>query len=137
MLVNVCTYYSIVNVNKTNYPFLSSYEQEQTWTLTRTMSNNPKRYQSSIENIHLTMANSSLKTKSTDIKVEKNRSIALLPTKQDSTSSETSSTVQQEQITIPIKTIPNNRLNSKIKKSRPLTKPMRVIHSDGEFIVRI
>jgi hypothetical protein len=154
-----CTYYSIVNVNKTNYPFLSSYEQEQTWTLTRTISNNHKRYQSSIENIHLTIPISSLKTKHVDyenIKVKKNRFNSLLPpippsqkytssTSFHSSSTNMNSTIhqeqQQEKKIVPIKPLTNNNYNlknvSNIKKSRPLTKPMRVIHANGEFVVRI
>jgi hypothetical protein len=28
-----CTYRSVVNINKSNNPYGSSYEQEQTWTL--------------------------------------------------------------------------------------------------------
>ncbi|CAF2106887.1 unnamed protein product [Rotaria magnacalcarata] len=50
-----CTYCSVVNINKSNNPYGSSYEQEQTWTLGRSPSKNNKRYQTSIENIHLTM----------------------------------------------------------------------------------
>lgn len=153
-----CSYYSVVNVNKSNYPFLSSYEQEQTWTLTRTISNNHKRYQSSIENIHLTIPNSLFKTKHVDyenVKIKKNRSNSLLPPVPPShkytsstsiyslTSNMNSTTVQEEQkpVPIPVKTIINNNSNLKndshIKKSRPLTKPMRVIHANGEFVVRI
>ena len=50
----ICSYHSMINNEKANYPYLSSYEYEQTWTLAQTMSNQHKRYQSSIENIHLT-----------------------------------------------------------------------------------
>jgi hypothetical protein len=155
-----CTYYSIVNVNKTNYPFLSSYEQEQTWTLTRTISNNHKRYQSSIENIHLTTPYSSSKIKYGDyenMKIKKNRSNSILLPGTSSSQKYISSTAihpfstnmnstihqeqKEEQKILPIKTIINNNLNMKndlnIKKTRSLNKPMRVIHADGEFVVRI
>jgi hypothetical protein len=151
-----CTYYSIVNVNKSNYPFLSSYEQEQTWTLTRTISNNHKRYQSAIENIHLTIPMSSSKTKHVDyenIKIKNDRSSSRLPpisSTQKYISSTSlhpipvhmNSTVQkQEEKPVPIQTRNSNNLNlkndSNIRKSRPFTKPMRVIHSNGEFVVRI
>jgi len=151
-----CTYYSIINVNKTNYPFLSSYEQEQTWTLTRTISNNHKRYQSSIENIHLTTPYSSSKINYGDyenIKIKKNQSNSILPPGTSSQkyissaaiypfSTNMNSTVhQEEQKTLPIKTIINNNLNMEndlnIKKSRLINKPMRVIHANGEFVVRI
>jgi hypothetical protein len=155
-----CTYYSIINVNKSNYPFLSSYEQEQTWTLARTISNNHKRYQSSIENIHLSVPiSSSSKTKHVNyenIKIKKGRSNSVLPfglspqkyisstslypflKKMNSTDQQQE---QQQQKNLPIKIITNDKSNLKndlsIKKSRPLSKPMRVIHSNGEFVVRI
>jgi hypothetical protein len=148
-----CTYYSIVNVNKTNHPFLSSYEQEQTWTLTRTISNNHKRYQSSIENIHLTIPVSLSKTKQVDyenLKIKKNRSNLLLPPTPKYTASTSihpfstnmNSTVNREQKNLPIKAVTNDNVNlkndSNIKKIEPLTKqPVWVIHANGEFIVRI
>ena len=151
-----CTYYSIVNVNKNNYPYLSSYEQEQTWTLTRSMSNNHKRYQSSIENIHLTLPKSS--TKHVDyenVKIKKERSHSVLPlglsaqrytssTSLYPSSSKKMNSIdhQDKQKTLPIKAIRNEKSNKKnepsvVKKSRPFSKPMRVIHSNGEFVVRI
>jgi hypothetical protein len=145
-----CTYQSIVNVNKTNYPYLSSYEQEQTWTLTRTMSNNHKRYQSSIENIHLTMPLSFLKTKSINyenINIEKDRSSSILPPSQNYLSTNRSSSdkrisiIPQEEKILPITAKPNFNSISKnkpnIEKSPPLNKLMRIMHTDGKFIVRI
>ena len=145
-----CTYHSIVNVNKTNYPYLSSYEQEQTWTLTRTMSNNHKRYQSSIENIHLTMPISFLKTKNIDyenINIEKDRSNSILPPSQNylttnrSSSNEKNSIIPEEEKILPIKAKPNfnsiSKNKSNIEKSPPLNKLMRIMHTDGKFIVRI
>jgi hypothetical protein len=140
-----CTYSSIVNFNKTNHPYLSSYEQEQTWTLTRTMSNSHKRYQSSIENIHLTMPISLLKPKHMDyenIKIEKDRSNSLLPPSQNYSSSLRSpSNVHQEQKSLPIKRIPNfnsiSKNKSNIEKSPPLNKLMRIMHDNGKLIVRI
>ncbi|CAF1407157.1 unnamed protein product [Rotaria sp. Silwood1] len=139
-----CTYYSIVNVNKTNNPYLSSYEQEQTWTLTRTISNNHKRYQSSIENIHLTMPISSLKTKHPDyenINIRKDRSTSLLPSNRYPSSSSSSrhssattmnSMMHQEQQILPI-----TNSNSILKHSLSLSKPMRTFPTNGNFVVRI
>ncbi|CAF1286607.1 unnamed protein product [Rotaria magnacalcarata] len=152
-----CTYYSIVNVNKKNYPYLSSYEQEQTWTLTRTISNNHKRYQSSIENIHLTMPASSLKTKRRDYEntgVIKNRSNSLVPSQKctpplssssllslHSPSINKNSFVNPIQKTAPVKAITKSNSNSKINSttqiSLPSTKLMRTIPVTGEFVVRI
>ncbi|CAF1163480.1 unnamed protein product [Rotaria sordida] len=144
-----CTYYSIVNVNKTNNPYLSSYEQEQTWTLTRTISNNHKRYQSSIENIHLTMPISSLKTKHPNyenINIRKNRSISLLPSQKytslssvhSSSSANRNSMVHQEQKILPItNSTLNSKVNSNLKNSLSLTKSMRTIPASGDFVVRI
>ncbi len=150
-----CTYYSIVNVNKGNYPFLSSYEQEQTWTLTRTISNHHKRYQSSIENIHLTRPMAGAKTKHVDyenVQIKKNRSNSLLPpiplahkytpsTALHPSSSEINSAGQTEAKVLSIKPILNQTSDLKndtiVKKPRALIKPMRVIHSNGEFVVRI
>lgn len=153
-----CTYYSIVNVNKSKYPFLSSYEKEQTWTLTRTISNNHKRYQSSIENIHLTVPTPALKSKRVDyenIQIKSNPANAL-PAPSPALEKYTSSTSLQpaplksnsnvhhgkrERKTVPIKTViyENSKQKSSLpgKTSRPFSKPMRVIHSNGEFVVRI
>jgi len=131
-----CTYYSVTNVNKTNYPFLSSYEQEQTWTLTRTMSNDHKHYQSSIENIYLTKPTSALKTKYVNyenINIEKDRSISLFPSLHRSLNTGMNSVTHQEQKTLPIKTITNSNSNPNLKRFRP----MRVIHANGELVVRI
>ncbi|CAF4350988.1 unnamed protein product, partial [Rotaria socialis] len=117
-----CTYYSIVNVNKKNYPYLSSYEQEQTWTLTRTISNNHKRYQSSIENIHLTMPTSSLKTKRRDyenISVIKNRSNSLVPT-QKYTSSLSSSSSSSSLLSLHYPSINKNSFVNPIQKTVPV-----------------
>jgi hypothetical protein len=151
-----CTYYSIVNVNKANHPYLSSYEQEQTWTLSRTISNNHKRYQSSIENIHLSGPISSKHVNYENIKIKKDRSNSVLPFGSSSQkyisstllypSSKKMNSIdhqeqQQQQKTLPIKVITNDKSDKKndssIKKSRSLNKPMRVIHSNGEFVVRI
>ena len=144
-----CTYYSIVNVNKANYPFSSSYEQEQTWTLRRTISNNHKRYQSSIENIHLTVPTPTVKTKPVEyenIKVDKIRSNSLVSSSQlaqkyisstslHPTSAKNNPAPHQEQKSQDRLERQND--DSDMKKSRPFSKPMRVIHSNGEFVVRI
>ncbi|CAF2623290.1 unnamed protein product [Rotaria sp. Silwood2] len=143
-----CTYYSIVNVNKTNNPYLSSYEQEQTWTLTRTISKNHKRYQSSIENIHLTMPISSLKTKHADyenINIRKDRSTSLLPLQKYTSSSslhssptKINSMVHRQQKILPItNSSSNSKVNLDKKHSLSLTKPMRTIPTTDDFIVRI
>jgi len=148
-----CTYYSIINVNKANYPFLSSYEQAQTWTLTRTISNNPKRYQSSIENIHLTAPITPLlKSKHVDyenVKIKKNRSNSVLPSSSSIEKYKSTAALQQSSsidrnngINIPIKTITTTnsfkqKKDSNLKRARSTIKPMRVIHSNGEFVVRI
>ncbi|UJR31265.1 hypothetical protein I4U23_018765 [Adineta vaga] len=148
-----CTYYSVVNVNKTNYPYLSSYEQQQTWTLTRTMANNHKRYQSSIENIFLTTPNLSIKTKSFDyekLKAEKDRSISFLPFSTDFTPTSSQPSIyntiksyhhHQNEKSIPVKSILSNnsklKNNSTWKESRLSTRPMRVVHINGELVVRI
>lgn len=151
-----CSYYSVLNVNKNNYPYLSSYEREQTWTLTRTISNNHKRYQSSIDNIHLTIPASPIKTKHhnyENINVVKHRSNSLSrPQKYVSTSSLSSSSLrspsvtrntmaQPEKKTIPIKTILNSNADSKFNTNTrnrlESTKFMRTIPTRGDFIIRI
>jgi len=139
-----CTYHSIVNVNKNNYPYLSSFEQKQTWTVTRTMSNNLKKYQSSIDNIHLTMPVSFLKPKQRNyenISIEKN---SFLPLTHNSLTSlnNNKSIIQPVQKIVPRETIPNfNNLvsnkNFNMEKSPTLNKLMRIIHMDGKFVVRI
>ncbi|CAF0826472.1 unnamed protein product [Adineta steineri] len=142
-----CTYYSVLNVNKPNYPFLSSYEQEQTWTLTRTISNSHKRYQSSIDNIYLTTPNLSLKTKYIDydkMKIENDRSLSLYTSLRHRTPSssrrsiniKTDSHTHPEQKSSPIK-IRNNNHNSNLNKPQLLPRLMRVIHANGELLVRI
>jgi len=148
-----CTYYSIVNANQTNYPYSSSFEQQQTWTITRTMSNNNhKRYQSSIENIHLTIpcvlnvtTPYSLNTNHEIDKIKIDRSISLLPplpptrhhvlSSHRLNSTNTDSKIYQQQ------TLTSNNSSSKtksiIKKSQSVTNPMRFMHVNGEYIVRI
>lgn len=147
-----CTYYSIVNVNKSTYPYLSSYEQQQTWTLARSMANNNKRYQSSIENIFLSTPRLTLKTKSFDydqMKPEKDRSISFLsksanctPKSSRPTVTNTIKTFQyKNEKTLPIKSILTNNIKIKndftLKESQLSIRPMRVIHINGELVVRI
>jgi len=147
-----CTYYSIVNVNKTNYPYSSSFEQEQRWTLTRTMSNHNKRYQSSIENIHLTIPPVltltppfSSKTNHTNYendKIKIDRSVSLLPSsRQHGLLSHhlnhiniDSKVHQQQTLTTSNST---SKTNSIENKSRPIKNSMRIMDVNGEFIVRI
>jgi hypothetical protein len=62
-----CTYSSILNVNKSNHPYSSSYEHEQTWILTRTLSTKSQRYQSTMENTCSTKPMSSSNKNSTSI----------------------------------------------------------------------
>jgi hypothetical protein len=145
-----CTYYSTVNVNKTNYPYSSSFEQEQTWTLTKTMAHDNKRYQSSIENIHLSIPSIltivtpfASKTNQIDYKNDKiklDRSISLLPpflpSGHCSLLSHHSNRVVPQQHT----SITNNssfKKNSLIIKSQSIDNPMRIMHVNGEYIVRI
>ncbi|CAF0802234.1 unnamed protein product [Rotaria sp. Silwood1] len=150
-----CTYCSIVNINKIDYPYSSSFEQEQTWTLARTMSSHHKRYQSSIENIHLTIPPVSNISKSylsntnhndyDNEKIKLDRSISLLPplppSRQHAVSihrlnrTNTDLKFNQQQ------TLTNNNSSSKvkstIKKTQPTGNLMRIMHVNGEFIVRI
>lgn len=141
-----CSYYSIINVNKKNYPYLSSYEKEQTWTLTRTVSNNHKRYQSSIENIHLTMPMSTLKIKRNDyenVNVRRDRSISRLTSEKHASSlrhsySASMSTIaKQEQMNSPIKIMNGSRSNSNMRSILSLSKPMRPVGCSSDFTVRI
>jgi hypothetical protein len=132
------TYYSNVNVNKSNCPYLSSFEQEQSWA----MSNHHKRYQSSIENIYLTIpyvVTAITPFSNENNKMKTDRSISLLPplppTRQHASSSHRfnldSNTHQQEKQKI----LSNNTKNSMIKKSG--TDSMRIFHMNGEIVVRI
>jgi hypothetical protein len=135
-----CTYYSVVNVNQTNYPYSSSFEQEQSWTLSRT-----------IENIHLTIP-SVLTVKPTftsntnsnhyeieKIKLEQPISILppLPPSRQHALSSHRLNRTNMHQQ----QTVTNNNFNLKTnltgKKSRKITSPMRIIQINGEYLVRI
>jgi hypothetical protein len=149
------TYYSIVNVNKTNYPYSSSFEQEQTWTLIRTMSNYNKRYQSSIENIHLTIPPIltivkplSSKIKQIDYendKIKMDRSISFLPplppTRQHALLSHRLNRVNMDSKVHQQQTLTtsnsSSKTNSIIEKSGPITNSMRIMQVNGEFIVRI
>ncbi|CAF2697101.1 unnamed protein product [Rotaria sp. Silwood2] len=150
-----CTYCSIVNINKTNYPYSSSFEQEQTWTLARSTSSHHKRYQSSIENIHLTIPSSSNIYKSypsntnhndnDNEKIKLDRSISLLPplppSRQHALSTHrlnrtnTDLKINQQQILTSSNS--NSKVKSTIKKSQPIGNLMRIMHVNGEFIVRI
>jgi hypothetical protein len=151
-----CTYYSVVNVDKTNYPYSSSFEQEQTWTLTRTMSHQNKRYQTSIENIRLTVPPiitvvTPMTSKSNQIDYNKNdrikldRSVSLLPplppSRQYTSLSHRLNRVDKDSEFYQQQTLGNN--NSSLKtnpfktKSQMMTNPMRIMHINGEFVVRI
>lgn len=147
-----CTYCSIVNINKANSPYRSSFEQQQTWTLTRTMSNNNKRYQTSIENIHLAMPSTIIKPYSTNTIYNENdnekvklvdRSISLLPPlpppRQHGLSTHRSS--RTNNIDVKVHQSQNSNFNTKTKsplrKPQPITNLMRIMHVNGEFIVRI
>jgi hypothetical protein len=150
-----CTYYSVVNVDKTNYPYSSSYEQEQTWTLTRTMSHQNKRYQTSIENIRLTVppiitvvAPLISKPNQVDYKNDKiklDRSVSLLPplppSRQYTPLSHRLNRVDKDSQFHQQQTLANNDLSSKMNpfktKSQLMTNPMRIMHINGEFVVRI
>jgi hypothetical protein len=150
-----CAYYSTVNVNKANYPYSSSFEQEQTWTLTRTMSNHNKRYQSSIENIHLTIpsvfmiitpfSSNANHHNYENEKIKIDRAVSLLPplppSRQHSLLSHRlnrtnmDSKVHQQEISRSSNS--SLKTNSIMKKSRPIANTMRIMHVNGEFVVRI
>ena len=142
-----CTYHSVVNVDKLNYPYLNSYEQEQTWTLIRTMSNHNKRYQSSIENIHLTSPPiltiiKPLTSKIDQMNYNNNEKIkndsfnALLPplppTKQSSLL-----TPRSNRSYMDLKSSQQNISNSIKEISKSKANSMRIMKINGEFIVRI
>lgn len=159
-----CTYSSILNVNKGSDPFSTSYEHAQTWTLQQTMSNKHKRYQSVIENIHLTMpTNSSGRTKDLlntrhrsdreDIKLARDRSLTLIsPQKRTGSSLRPSQTMrdtnarqakQPSSKTLTIRQITDadgetimTSPNSNSSSSSSI-RPMRIIHNNGELIIRI
>ncbi|UJR15377.1 hypothetical protein I4U23_002325 [Adineta vaga] len=150
-----CTYYSIVNEDKSKYPYSSSFEQKQTWTLTRTMSHHSKRYQTSIENIHLTVpcvlnapkpfASSSTTTTTTtdhqDYDIEKTkveRSLSLLPplppTRQHALPTYR---VNRSSIESKLNEKSHTKKNSIVEKPQSITNPMRIMRINGEFTVRI
>lgn len=145
-----CTYSSSLNINKTNYPFSSSYEHQQTWTLTRTLSNHNKRYQSVIENIHLVQPNHADQIKYLNNEsMTKSRSIvhrpvSILPVVMTSKKRISSSTrsnmkpnvIQRCSPTSTTKLIDFNDV-SMFRIPAPMTKPMRLMHNDGELIIRI
>ncbi|CAF1161525.1 unnamed protein product [Adineta ricciae] len=139
-----CTYYSVVNMNQNNHPFVNSYEQQQTWTLSRTMATHNKRYQSSIENIFLTTPKLSLKAKTLEcekIRPEKDRLVPFLASSRPSFYNTIKSYHHQNENSIPVKSILNNnsklRNNASLRSSPISIRPMRVIHMNGELIVRI
>ena len=147
-----CTYYSFVNVNKKKYPYLNSYEREQTWTLTRTISKTHKRYQSSIDSIHLSMPTSSIGPKHIDyenVNLRNGRSTSTLPSKKyasslsplHSSSTNMNSAIHRGEKSLPVKVIIDNNSNSKsnstIKTSRLVAKLTDTIHDSDEFAIRI
>ena len=147
-----CTYYSVVNVDKTNYPYSSSFEQEQTWTLTRTMSHQNKRYQTSIENIRLTAPPivaivTPLTSKLNQIDYNKNdrikidRSVSLLPplppSKQYTALSHRSNRYDKDSELHRQQTLNNHNSNPLKTQSQMMMNPMRIMHINGEFVVRI
>lgn len=136
-----CTYYSSVNVDKSRYPYASSFEHEQTWTLTRTVSHHRKRYQSSIENIHLTMPRARPTCKSlassTDragldgkmIPIERAVSplLALPPAPRFALPPQRSKAAAKLY----------EKPSANGEKTQPTLNSMRMMHINGEFIVRI
>lgn len=161
-----CTYSSIVSVDRTNYPFFSSYEHEQTWILTRTMSNHRKRYQSSIDNIHLTMPRLSshsipsvfdvVKSLGSErathgrnsprdhLKLVEGRSI---PFSLSTSASQryTSASSRRKHSIVPMNLHAQEMTSLPVQietdgdsySTATLDKPMRVMHANGEFSVRI
>ena len=144
-----CTYYSIVNVNKSNYPYSSSFEHEQTWTLTRTMSHYSKRYQSSIENIHLTVpCTTSVPKATTNTKMNRHnydfdniqveQSLALLPPCLSTRQHGLPPPYQDRSFAEPkIQNKANMKTNSIIENPPSTTNLMRIMRINGDFIVRI
>jgi hypothetical protein len=145
-----CTYSSIVNVDRSTHPYIKSFEREQTWTLTQTMAKQNKRYQSSIENIHLTMPAMTkplvarrplnYNHEQYDYKqIKLDRSISLLPplppTKQFVPyRSPVESNADLYSKVLSNKTLKNTPVKSMATAS---TNPMRIIYLNGEFVVRI
>ena len=140
-----CTYSSIVNVDRTTHPYIKSFEREQTWTLTQSMSKQNKRYQSSIENIHLTipsMSNSLASRRSLHgnqdqydyKKMKLDRSISLLPPLPPTKNFVPSRFPLEPNLEMYNKTWKNTPIKSMASAS---TNPMRIIYLNGEFVVRI
>ena len=154
-----CTYSSIINVNKSNYPFSSSYEHEQTWTLTRTLSKNHKRYQSVIENIHLNRSSSTDQTQhytKVPLCIAKSNHCRSSNSSQDRVIPSTPIVLtSKKRISSSARSMINPNfqrnkqrhsstllLNSKseaadLNISSPMIKPMELMHNKGEFIIRI
>lgn len=141
-----CTYSSILNINKSKDIFASTYEHAQTWTLSRTLSNHHKRYQSAIDNIHLSVPNEKISFSPRRLPVSRDRSVAILPSSvspsKASPSPHRSMLVSngQKGIAIESNTLPMKIVREKTPQwnmAPTLIKPMRIIRTNGEFIVRI
>lgn len=145
-----CTYSSIVNVDRSTHPYIRSFEREQTWTLTQSMAKQNKRYQSSIENIHLTMPSMnkpSASRRSANCnqdqydfkKIKLDRSMSLLPPLPPTKPfvpfhSDIEPNAEVYSKTLSNKTLKNTAIKSMTTAS---TNPMRIIYLNGEFVVRI
>lgn len=141
-----CTYSSILNINKSKDLFASSYEHAQTWTLTRTLSNHHKRYQSAIENIHLSNPNEKVSSTLKRIPLSRDRSVSIFPSlvstqKQVSSPHRTMFVSNgRKGVAIESKTLPSKIVREKTPQwniAPTLIKPMRIIRMNGEFSVRI
>ena len=131
-----CTYSSILNINKSKEIFASTYEHAQTWTLTRSLSNHHKRYQSAIENIHLSVPNEKISVSPQRLPSSRDRSVAISPSPHRTMLVSNG----QKGIAIESNTLPMKIVREKTPQwnmAPTLIKPMRIIRTNGEFIVRI
>ena len=145
-----CTYSSIVNVDRSAHPYIKSFEREQTWTLTQSMAKQSKRYQSSIENIHLTMPSMtkpSATRRSSNCnhdqydfkKIKLDRSMSLLPPLPPTKPFAPYRSPIEPNADVYSKTLSSKSLKNTAIKSMTTasTNPMRIIYLNGEFVVRI
>ena len=144
-----CLYYSFVDIDQTKSPYVKSFERQQTWTFAQTMSNQHKRYQSSIENIHLTMPSTkrlSLSNQGNNnddhyhhTKTKLERSMSLLPPLPPPRQSLTS--IQHrptgESIVIPVQKASYENKFVHPRFPSTLSDAMKILYVNGEFVVRI
>ena len=126
------TYSSQLKIDNHKYLSGTYFEQKQTWIASQSVSNHRKRYQSSIENIHLTIPSISTTRRSTitnadfytQKKTKMDRSISQAPTTKLS-----SIYAQPKKI--------SNHIKSSAKHPKFLSNSMRIFYSNGDFMIRI